>query len=125
MGEIKPWQMIVIALAVIVLAFSAWRFMGGQGLDQPDGLMTVDVMTGQLYDVDRGRAVGIVLPVRHPETNEPTLFPVEQDSSGDWVLVPRYVPSLTDEMIESSSFIDTGLNLTVLDTDPIKHVVLP
>jgi hypothetical protein len=126
MGEIKPWQMIVIALAVIVLAFSAWRFIGSQGLDQPEGTMAVDVMTGQLWDIKRGRAVGMMLPHRHPETNERTLFPVVKDeTTGDWVLVPRYVPALSEDLIERSEFVDPDLRLTVLDADPIQHVVLP
>lgn len=126
MGEIKPWQMIVIAVAVIVLGFSAWRFMSGARITQPDGIMTIDIVTGQLYDVKKGKARGIVLPARHPDTNERTLYPVEFDESkGEWVLIERYAVSLDADKRSASEYVGSGINVTVSNDNPIKHVIMP
>ena len=125
MGEIKPWQLIVIAVAVIVLGFSAWRFMSGNGIDQPDGIMTVDIKTGQLYDVKKGSAKGMRLPVEHPDTGERTLYPVELNEQNEWVIIEHYAGGIDDRIRQDSLLGDEGYGIKILDSDPIKHVIRP
>ena len=101
MSDIKPWQIGIIIVAIAMLAFSGWRMMGSGVVKGPDGQMTVDVLTGQLYDVRKGKARGIMYPVKNPETGERTLFPlVREDDSEDWTLNIRLGSAITDEMRE-------------------------
>lgn len=125
MSEIKPWQMIVIALAVLVLGYTGWSFISTDSIEQPSGIMTVDIMTGQLYDVRKGRAKGMALPARHPETNEPTLFPVERNEQGDWHIIERYAAGIDDELREESLLRGSGLKIEFSSASPIKHVLMP
>ncbi len=124
MSEIKPWQIILIIAAVVVLAFSGWRMMTSGSIDQPDGHMTVDVMTGQLYLVRKGKAKGVMYPAKHPDTGERTLYPVNQDDSGEWKLHLRNDDSIPKEMREQSSALGSGSRITILDEDPIVHVIM-
>jgi hypothetical protein len=87
--------------------------------------MTVDVMTGQLYLVKKGRAKGVMYPVKHPETGERTLFPVNQDeNSGEWELHLRSDDSISKEIREKSSALGSGSNIKILDEDPIVLVIM-
>lgn len=125
MSDIKPWQIILIIAAVVVLAFSGWRMMTAGSIDQPDGHMTVDVMTGQLYLIRKGKAKGIMYPTVNPDTGERTLIPVSQDEgSGDWILDRRFTDRITDEMRNQSEALGSGSRVTILDTDPIVHVLM-
>lgn len=124
MSDIKPWQIVVIVAAVIVLAFSAWRMMGSDVAKGPSGYMTVDIYTGQLYLVKKGKAKGIMFPAKNPDTKERTLYPVEQSSSdSDWELRPRSSTGITKKMIEDSEFLVGGNRVKVLDEDPIVVVI--
>ncbi len=126
MNELKPWQMILIAAAVLVLGFTGWRMMSGTKVDQPDGYMTVDVMTGQLYMLQKGRAKGMLLPAKNPDTGDRTLYPVVQDeSTGDWSLHEGYATTITEDMIKSSKVLTNQSQISILDSDPIVHVLMP
>jgi len=125
MGEMKPWQLIVIAAAVLVLGYSGWSFVSGDRIDQPDGIMCVDVFTGQLYDVKKGRAKGIALPVKHPETGERSLFPVEESENGNWQLIARYARGIDDDLRSASILPTSGLDVNPAGEPPIRHVILP
>ena len=125
MGDLKPWQMIVIALAVLVLGYTGWSFISNDSIQQPSGIMTVDIMTGQLYDVQKGRAKGMALPARHPETDERTLYPVKRDEQGDWHIIERYAAGIDDELRAESLLRGSGLKIEFSSASPIKHVVMP
>jgi hypothetical protein len=126
MSEIKPWQIILIIAAVVVLAFSGWRMMSSGSIDQPEGHMTVDVMTGQLYLVKKGKAKGVLYPAKHPETGERTLYPVNQrdDDSGKWELHLRGDDSIPKELRERSTALGSGSKINILDEDPIVLVIM-
>lgn len=124
MSDIKPWQVVLIVVAVGVLAFSAFRMMGNDVVKGPSGIMTVDVMTGQLYMVKKGKARGVLYPVRHPDTGERTLFPVNQDEDTDeWTVTDRLQAAITDEMRNDSSVLKARGSIEVLDEDPIVIVI--
>jgi hypothetical protein len=125
MSEIKPWQIILIIAAVVVLAFSGWRMMNNGSVDQPSGHMTVDIMTGQLYLVRKGKAKGIVYPSINPDTGERTLIPVNQkEGSEEWTLDQRFMDRITDDMRKKSTALGSGSRITILDEDPIVHVIM-
>lgn len=124
MSDIKPWQIVVVVAALIVLAFSAWRMMGSDVAKGPSGYMTVDIYTGQLYLVKKGKAKGIMFPAKNPETEERTLYPVEQAApDSDWELKARSSTGITNKMIEDSKVLVGGNRVKVLDEDPIVVVI--
>ncbi|MGJ8635461.1 MAG: hypothetical protein ACSHX5_01260 [Phycisphaerales bacterium] len=124
MSDIKPWHIVVIIAAVIVLAFSAWRMMGSDITKGPDGHLTVDVVTGQLYMVQKGKAKGIIYPAKNPETGERTLFPVEHEEGSDvWKISPRLGNAITDESKKEFDALKSGFRVDVLDTEPIVVVI--
>jgi len=124
MSDIKPWQIGLIIVAIAVLAFSGWRMMGSGVVAGPDGHMTVDIMTGQLYMVQKGKAKGIMYPVKNPETGDRTLYPVTQeDGSETWELHPRSAGSITDQLRKDSDVLRSGLRVNVMDSKPIVVVI--
>jgi hypothetical protein len=112
MGEVKPWQIILVVVALGVLAFSAWRFGFKNRVSQPEGILLVDVVTGKLYDTRKGEARGLLLPARHPITGERTLFPVERVEDGSWRLRSRY-SSTFQEMTFPTTVVDGDLTVRV------------
>lgn len=126
MNELKPWQMILIAAAVLVLGFTGWRMMSGTKVDQPEGYMTVDVMTGQLYMLQKGRAKGMLLPAKNPDTGDRTLYPVNKDpNTGEWSLDTGYAQTITEEMVTGSTVLTNQTSIRISDADPIVHVLMP
>ena len=86
--------------------------------------MTVDVITGQLYLVQKGKAKGIVYPSKNPDTGTRTLVPVQQNDSDEWILDTRFVDRITPDIRKQSKALGSGSQITVLDSDPIVHVLM-
>jgi|TARA_R110002072_G_scaffold68673_2_gene166904 hypothetical protein len=124
MSDIKPWQIILIIAAIVVLAFTGWRMLNSNSIDSPNGHMTVDVITGQLYLVQKGKAKGIVYPSKNPDTGTRTLVPVQQNDSDEWILDTRFVDRITPDIRKQSKALGSGSQITVLDSDPIVHVLM-
>lgn len=124
MNEIKPWQIVLIIVAVMVLAFSGYRMMGSGVVKGPSGQMTVDVLTGQLYMLKKGKARGIMYPAKNPDTGDRTLFPVVQDEGSDeWIINARMQEALTDEMYDQSNVLGSQGKIETLDESPIVIVI--
>lgn len=121
MGNVKPWQIILIVVAFGALGFSVWKFGFGNRVYQPDGILTVDVVSGQLFDVHKGKAKGILLPVRHPDTGERTLFPIEKLQDGTWQLLPRYAP-VYQEMNIANTVVESDLRVRVSSEEVTRYV---
>lgn len=102
MESVKPWQIGVFALAVIVLGASLyWTFRGDNNPDFADRIIFVDVKTGDRYEISiTGRGFGMV-PFINPDTAEFTLMPAEENSNGDWVIDDRYFSELVRLMRET------------------------
>ncbi len=125
MNDIKPWQIILIVVAIAVVAFSGWKMTRGGVVEGPSGHMTVDVMTGQLYLVQKGKAKGVMYPAKHPDTGERTLFPVNKnEESGLWEFHRRTTADTLDEFRDRSTALSGGVRIKVLDSKPIVHVIM-
>lgn len=118
MENVKPWQIILMIAAVCVLGFSVWKFGFAGKVQQPDSILLVDVMDGQLYDAHKGSAKGMLLPARSPTTGDRTLFPVEKGPDGVWRVRDRYLPTL-ETMNLKSSVLSGDAIVTVKSEDPI------
>lgn len=97
MGAIANWRVILIVLALAVLGGSGYLFLKGEDVYRPDGLLTVDVYTGDLYEFKLNGRAAFIWPERHPETKEPSLLKVSQQEDGTWRIHERAMADL-DEM---------------------------
>ena len=95
MDKLKPWQTVLMIVAVLVLAVSVWRSMSGESVEQPDRVSLVDIATGDRFYVKTGGRRLTILPERHPDTGERTLYPVLKDEDGNWVVSPLLRGDLT------------------------------
>lgn len=97
MGEVKPWQVILIVASFLVLAGSVW-FFGFRPTDDSrlmaNSLVLIDVESGQLYEFDLKGRRGVIIPERHPESGKLSLIPVFQDEAGAWVVGERDISSI-------------------------------
>lgn len=119
MGNIKPWQIIIIVLALAGLVVSVILFMPGKSVPKTEGYMTVDIMTGQLYDIRKGKAKGVPLPAKHPDTGVRTLYPVSQVNDTTWEIPTGFGSFLTDDVRKGSELENGEFTITVLSEDPI------
>jgi len=119
MDNIKPWQIILFVVAIAALSFSVIKFGFGDSIPQTKGYMTVDIMTGQLYDVRKGKAKGVPLPAKHPDTGKYTLYPVNQVDGLTWEIPGNYETYLNEGTRRGSVLKDSRLTITVLEDDPI------
>ncbi|MBO6740304.1 MAG: hypothetical protein JJ916_10625 [Phycisphaerales bacterium] len=96
MDNIKPWQIILIAVAVVVLGFSLWRsFTSGQ-VNLPDSVLVIDVETGDMYRMGLGKRNGAYFPEKNPESGQHNLMPVVKTESGDWIVPNHARPAMQD-----------------------------
>lgn len=123
MDKVKPWQVILFFVAVAVLGFSVWKFGFGSRIAQPDRFMTVDVLTGQLYEIELGRAKGMILPAKHPQSGLRVLFPVMPSGDG-WKVEPGFVDAARSSLVPDSIVSPQG-EITVLDTTAQTIVLVP
>lgn len=124
MDNVKPWQIILIVLGFGAIAFLGWRILGANSVPKTSGYMTVDIMTGQLYDIRKGKAKGVPLPAKHPDTGDRTLYPVNQVEDLTWE-IPQGFNSFLTENVREGSLIENGkFEIEVLEGEPIKFVLL-
>lgn len=106
MGDLKPWQIVVIIAAVIAVGFTGWRLLTRSGPKLPNSVMLVDVKTGALFELDiSGRRAGYY-PAPHPDTKEYTLMPVFQAEDGSWRISGHSLPALQDVRGETPAVTD-------------------
>ena len=120
MENVKPWQIVLLIVAVVVLGFSSWRLMSGGSVPKTKGYMTVDIMTGQLYDIRKGKAKGVPLPAKHPDTGVRTLYPVSQVDDEVWEIPNGYENFLTEKVRKGSKLKDGQFEILVLSDEPIQ-----
>ena len=124
MDNIKPWQIVLFIVAFAAVGFSVWKFGFSNSIPTTDGYLTVDIMTGQRYDIKKGKARGVPLPAKHPETGERTLYPINPVSDLLYEIPSGFKSYLTDNVREGS-VIDSGkMTITVLPDEPIRFVLL-
>ncbi len=123
MESIKPWQIVLMVLAVVVLGFSAWKYGFSGSIPTTSGYMTVDIMTGQLYDIRKGKAKGVPLPAKHPDTGKRTLYPVNQVEGLIWEIPEGYDSFLTENVRKGSKLKPGSFKIEVLPEDPIQFVL--
>lgn len=96
MGSVRPWQIVLFAVALIALGTGLYMSFNGPGkVKFKNEVHLVDVVTGEtfVYGTKKG---GVVLPAIHPDTGERTLMRAIVDEDGHWYLDERSLGSLED-----------------------------
>jgi len=88
MGEIKPWQWVVVVAAVLMIGYTAFSFLTGTRIPNPSSIMVADIETGEMFTIDTSGRKLAILPAINPDTGTKTLYPVREDEQGRWVVTP-------------------------------------
>ncbi len=96
MGEMKPWQWVVVVAAVLMIGYTAFSFLTGSRIPNPNSITVADIETGEMFTIDTSGRKLAILPATNPETGKRTLFPVRQDENGQWVVTPLMAGTLAD-----------------------------
>ena len=110
MGKVKPWQVVLLVLALVALGTSAYLSFGSSP-DRPrliSEITMVDVTTGQLFSFSLGGKRGVSVPETNPDSGKRTLVPVMKDESGSWIVGPRDRAVLSTFSQEPTLVVDRG-----------------
>lgn len=124
MDNIKPWQIVLFILAIGALGFSVWKFTSSSSVPTTNGYLTVDIMTGQRFDIRKGKAKGVPLPAKHPDTGQRTLYPINQVNELVYEIPAGFESYLTENVRDGSKLDPGQMTITVLPDNPIKFVLL-
>ena len=95
MGNAKPWQIVVLVVAVVAVATSAYfSFSGGETVKFADEVLMVDVNTGDVFAFPVGRRQVVIPPETNPESGTKSLLRVHKTDTGKWLLDSREVAAL-------------------------------
>lgn len=122
MDNVKPWQIILIVVAVGALGFSLWRQGSKPKVDLPNSVLVVDVTNGDLYRMKLGKRNGAYFPERHPDTGDLTLMPVEQDEAGEWYIVGHAMAALQD-IKEEIKVVNTTTGKVTIESDEVLRTL--
>lgn len=105
MEKPKPWQIGVIALAIVAAGVSiVLAVLRDNSPRMTHRVLLVDVQTGDLFEINTERFQS-VLPEINPETGAATLVPVEREPDGKYRISDRYMNSLPAET-ETPAIVD-------------------
>jgi hypothetical protein len=105
MGDVKPWQIVVLVSAVVMLAASVYFSMGDGDVRVDSHIRMMDAATGELFSIRVGKG-GATIPGKNPKTGEKTLMPVEEREPGQWFIRERYLGALTEIQGDKSAVVD-------------------
>lgn len=106
MQQLKPWQIVLFVAALGAIAFVGYRIVFGHRVHLNHDLMVVNVINGDLYEIDTN-GKGIVLPAKDPATGNRTLYPIYQDDDGVWHLEARALNAVLNKKYEVDTLLDT------------------
>jgi hypothetical protein len=109
MGGVKPWQIVVIALAILGASGSiiySCSSMSGE-VKQANTAKMVDIRTGDLFEAPYPKKAPVMFPAKNPSTGNMTLYPVfflEEK----WVLDRRYLSDIKkDQQLKADLIVDS------------------
>ncbi|MDF1808571.1 MAG: hypothetical protein P1U42_02645 [Phycisphaerales bacterium] len=121
MDNVKPWQIILIVLALGALVFTVMKFGFKPSVESQmaNSMTLVDVETGQLYVANLGGKNTIIVPMRHPDSDEVALLPVFEED-GEWFLWERYRDAMGQITVTPNAVPNIDGPVNVLEDSPIK-----
>ncbi len=107
MGQVKPWQIVVIIVAIAAAATSAYlTFSGGSAVQTDDHVLLVDITSGDLFSFPTGGHKAVVTPAKNPDTGKIALFRVYKNDKGDWTVSSRDLSALNMVEGEPKALLD-------------------
>lgn len=108
MRDAKPWQIVLLVLAVIaVIASTIYSFINSDDLGLANKISMVDVVTGDRYVVKVPKSGSMGIPGTNPVTKEETLVPYWKDEeSAQWKVIDRYAASVVNARKGSKIAVD-------------------
>jgi hypothetical protein len=96
MGQLKPWQLVLIVIAIVAVTVSVYMSFGAapQIQNMATESRMIDVNTGQIFLFSLGGKKAVTVPGENPDTGKPTLVPVVTDDAGILKIEPRSLPAL-------------------------------
>ena len=95
MSQVKPWQIVLIIVAVAAAGTSAYLTLsGGSEIQTDDHVLLVDITSGELFSFPTGGHKAIVTPAKNPGTGKVALFRVFKNNAGDWTVSSRDLSAL-------------------------------
>lgn len=97
MKELRPWQIAVMAAAVLVLGVSVYFQMTDESkvIRIADRVTVVDVETGDLFETAFPSGRAVVYPAKSPSNGQMAVFPV-QNVGDKWVIPDRFLDQVRD-----------------------------
>ncbi len=99
MGSVRPWQIVLFAVALIALGTGLYMSLSGPGkVDRAPSIYLVDTVSGELFEYHFGtlKRKGVIIPTIHPETGNRTLYRAVPQEDGSWELDGRDLDALYD-----------------------------
>jgi hypothetical protein len=96
---VKPWQMVVMALAVLgVLGSSIYTCSTmGEKVNQASTVCLVDIKTGDLFEAHYPDKKPVMYPAKRPDTKEAVLYPVRLTEDNKWLLSGRFLANVKND----------------------------
>jgi hypothetical protein len=95
-GSAKPWQIVVIAAAVVAVGVMLfYTLRSGDSIPHASDVLMVDVTTGDLYRVSLSSRKVLGTPERNPDSGKLTLFKVNKSEDGRWTVLRRDLGALS------------------------------
>ncbi|MEM7628074.1 MAG: hypothetical protein AAF356_01490 [Planctomycetota bacterium] len=93
----KPWQIILMIVALLVLGGSiAWQLSSSDEPEVGGDVLLVDIRSGEVFRANTSGRRAVVIPAKHPDTGERTIYPAERTESGDLRIKARYLPEVRE-----------------------------
>jgi hypothetical protein len=123
MQGVKPWQIVLMVVAVIAMTVSIVSSCRGQGLDLSTSIPMVDVFTGDQFVVKAPPSGSMIIPSKHPTTGEYTLIPYAPDEAGVLKVSDFYFSGIAKRTKGKQIAVDPKtLQVTVTDK-PIETII--
>jgi len=106
---VKPWQMVVMALAVLGLIGSSLYTCAnvGEKVTQASMVNLVDIKTGDLFVAHYPDKRPVSYPAVRPDTKEAVLYPVHQ-ADNKWLIAGRFLGDVKkDKSLKPDLIVDS------------------
>ena len=124
MSAMKPWQVVILVVAVVAVSVSVYMSFGAA--PQIDNMATesrmVDVHTGQVFLFSLGGRKGVIVPETNPDTGKSTLLPIMTDESGMVRITPTALAALRDLGDDLKAVVDRKSGEVKLSDDKPRRV---
>lgn len=91
MGSLKPWQLVLVIIAVLVLAVSLWiSVFSGDKIKSASSFYMIDVVTGEVYKANIAGRRSVMVPAKSPTTLVRSIVPLVENDQGQWEVENRF-----------------------------------